>query len=167
MMANAVQSRVALGSSNTRCLLYSQVCLYATLEKFQIMFTQVYTFQLLRSALPDPLPQITSVSIALTPLIYHVQVHCMISIFLCSIYTKYKTEIFSWKVGPAKCQEISLQRKETHQFHQWGLFVTNWWYTSRCQEDWIQRLSCSEVVLWPSNAMYECFVQTKWIISVI
>ena len=121
MMANAVQSRVALGSSNTRCHLYLQVCLYPTLEKFHIMFTQVYTFQLLRSALPDPLPQITSVSIALTPLIYHVQVHCMISIFLCSIYTKYKTEIFSWKVGPAKCQEISLERKETHQFHQ---FVT-------------------------------------------
>ena len=82
-------------SSNMRCHLYLQVCLYATLERFQIMFTQIKTFQLLRSALPDPLPQITSVSIALTPLIYHVQVHCMISTFLCSIYTKYKTEIFS------------------------------------------------------------------------
>ena len=36
MMASAVLSRVTLGSSNTRCLLYLQVCLYATLEKFQI-----------------------------------------------------------------------------------------------------------------------------------
>ena len=167
MIAGAAGWLLPLGSSSMRCHLYLQVCLYATLEKFQIMFTQVYTFQLLRSALPDPLPQITLVSIALTPLIYHVQVHCMISIFLCSIYTKYKTEIFTWKVGPAKCQEISLERKETHQFLQWGLFVTNWWYTSCCKEDWIQRLSCSEVVLWPSNARYECFVQTKWIISVI
>ena len=41
MMAGVVLSRVALGSSNTRCLLYLQVCLYATLEKFQIMFTEV------------------------------------------------------------------------------------------------------------------------------
>ena len=39
MMAGAVLSRVALGSSNTRCLLYSQVCLCATLERFQISRT--------------------------------------------------------------------------------------------------------------------------------
>ena len=65
MMAGAVLSRVALGSSNTRCLLYLQVCLYATLEMFQIMITQVKTFQLLCPALLNPLPQISSVSIAL------------------------------------------------------------------------------------------------------
>ena len=39
MMDGAVLSRWALGGSNTRCLLYLQVCLCATLERFQISRT--------------------------------------------------------------------------------------------------------------------------------
>ena len=124
----AVLSRVALGSSNTRCLLYLKVCLYATLEMFQITFTQVWTFQLLCPALPNPLQQISSVSIALTPL-----------------------------------KDISLQRKETQQFHQWGLLVTMVKYFllpgrlhSKTLEDWSNPLS------------FQCQVwMFKWIKSVI
>ena len=83
--------------------------------------------------------------------IYHVEVHCL---FSCAAFTtKYKTEVFLCEAGLANCQDISLQRKETQQFHQWGLLVTMVKYFSL-----LGRLHSKTLMRWSRPLSFQCQV---------